>query len=72
MAQNKAPGVRARQALQDIKALAQGQRVAIQRCKSESVRTYQLDDDKTEERTREEPKVGKAKEPEKRLRVHER
>ena len=44
----------------------------IQRWKSESARTYQLDDDATEERTREEPKDGKAKEPEKGVRVQER
>lgn len=33
---NKAAGVRARKALQDLKQLAQELRVAIQRCKSES------------------------------------
>ncbi|CAN8064441.1 unnamed protein product [Agarophyton chilense] len=33
---NKAAGVRARKALQDLKTLAQELRVAIQRCKSES------------------------------------
>lgn len=33
---NKAAGVRARKALQDLKTLAQELRVAIQRCKTET------------------------------------
>lgn len=40
---NKAAGVRARKALQDLKALAQELRVAIQRCKSESAQVRLLE-----------------------------
>ena len=43
MAGNKAAGVRARKALQDLKALAQELRVAIQRCKSESAHVRLLE-----------------------------
>lgn len=40
---NKAAGVRARKALQDLKTLAQELRVAIQRCKSESAHARLLE-----------------------------
>lgn len=44
---NKAAGVRARKALQDLKTLAQELRVAIQRCKSESAQARLVDPDQS-------------------------